>query len=354
MNPLVTIAVPTFDRLHYLKEAVASALAQAYSNVEVIIGDDGGCEGIREWGRGVVAQDARVRYQTNEKRLGLAGNWNALARAARGEFLVIIGDDDRLLPDFVGKLLSAIRPGGDVAFANHYLINSRGERLEAESAECTRTYGRHLLSAGEVRNAPATVWQNSVPMSAALLRTDAVRRLSFKEELNTPEIELFARMAEEGARFVFVPEYLAEYRTHSQSATSAGLRSELLAQRLIPLAVPPDVEKYKRQLLAPLLVNAVSRCLQQGNRELARRLLQSEYYPRPERTVRGRLSRAGPQSAAEPARREAVEIFRDALRTGVQELCARLPGSIGSPLYRMIRRVKSAGACVAPRGGRGA
>jgi hypothetical protein len=155
-------------------------------------------------------------------------------------------------------------------------------------------------------------------MSASLLRTADVRRLRFKEELNTPEIELFVRMAEEGARFVFVPEYLAEYRSHSESATSAGLRSERLAERLLEIPVAPEIEKYKRQFMGPLMVNAVSRCLQQGQRDAARRFLGNEYYPR----GGGASLKVGVSSL-------------------VQGVCATLPAQVGCPLYRFVRRLKA-------------
>src|SRR5918911_1825747 len=114
---LVSIAIPTFNRLDYLKEAVASALAQTYERVEVLIGDDGREEAIRAWGEEIARRDARVRYRRNPYNLGLAGNWNALADAARGEFLVIIGDDDRLLPEFVETLIDVIQStAAQVAF----------------------------------------------------------------------------------------------------------------------------------------------------------------------------------------------------------------------------------------------
>lgn len=321
MKPLVTIAVPTLERLDYLKEAVASALAQSYTHVEVLIGIDG--EPAREvvaWVRELAAREPRVRFQENARRLGLAGNWNALADAARGEFLSIIGDDDRLLPDFVERLVSAIQIGdAGVAFSNHHVIDAAGRRLEGEGERVTRAYGRHMLDAGVLKNAAVCVWRNSVPMSAALVRASDVRRLRFKEDLNTPELELFVRLAREGARFVFVPVYLAEYRTHARSATSAGLLSERLARYLLPMRVAPEVEEHKRRLLAPMLVDAVGRCLRRGEREQAREFLRSEYYPRP----------FGGASV------------RDALRGGVQRLCASLPASIGCALYRAARRAKS-------------
>jgi glycosyltransferase involved in cell wall biosynthesis len=310
---LVTICVPTFDRLPYLKEAVASALAQTHDCFEVLIGDDGRSEAIREWGEKFAAHDSRVRYQRNPFNRGLAGNWNALADAARGEFLVIIGDDDRLLPNFVAKLVEIIGLHANVAFANHYLIDNEGVRLDAESKECTRRYARDHLTAGEVADAVACVWRNSVPMSAALLRTADVKRLRFKEDLNTPEIELFARLAQEGGRFVFTPEYLSEYRVHARSATSAGLRSEKLVEYLSAIPVSAEVEPHKREFMAGLLVDAVGRCLRLNEREQARQFLRHEYYPR-----------------------------LPSLTYYVQEFCATLPGSLGSGAYHLVRRIKRA------------
>jgi glycosyltransferase involved in cell wall biosynthesis len=324
---LVSIAIPTFNRLDYLKEAVASALAQTYERVEVLIGDDGREEAIRAWGEEIARRDARVRYRRNPYNLGLAGNWNALADAARGEFLVIIGDDDRLLPEFVETLIDVIQStAAQVAFSNHYLIDDQGSRLEALSRQCTERYRRDQLPAGEVRDAALCVWQNSVPMSAALMRRREIQRLRFKEDLNTPEIELFARLAQESGRFAFTPAYLSEYRTHTRSATTKGLQSERLVKYLAAIPVSRAVEPYKRELMSGLLVDAVSRCLQQNERDLARQFLRHEYYPQ---TL---LSRTKRQNG------DAGLTF-----TGyAQQLCASLPAPLGCRAYRLMQRIKRA------------
>jgi glycosyltransferase involved in cell wall biosynthesis len=311
MNLLATIAIPTYNRLAFLKEAVASAQAQTYAPVEILIGDDGPTDAIGEWCRKVVRQDPRVRYQRNARNLGLAGNWNALADAAQGEFLVVIGDDDLLLPDFVSRLAAAIEPSANVTFANHHLINERGDRLEPATLEHTRRFRRDRLPPGNLANAEAWVWQNVVPMSAALVRTQDVRRLRFKEDLNTPEIELFLRLAQGGGKFVFVPDYLAEYRTHAQSATTAGLWGERLAEYLLPLPAGPDAEPFKREFMAALLVGAVSHCLIAGDRDRALKFLRSGYYP-----------------------------ALKAPRTWVQSFCTRLPAPIGCSIYRALQRMK--------------
>lgn len=339
VRPLVTVAIPTFSRVHYLKKAVGSALSQTYENIEVIIGDDGQSPLIKDWGEEIASREPKIRYQRNERNLGLAGNWNALADAARGEFIVIIGDDDRLLPDFVGRLVDAILPDKNVAFSNLHLIDSRDNRMRAETDRHTRFYRRDVLRAGELVNAEAVVWQNSVPISAAMTKTSDVRRLRFKEDLNTPEIELFIRLAQERGRFVFVSDHLCEYRVHPDSETSVGLRGERLAEYLLEIPVAPDVEPYKREFMASLLINSVSRCLRHGEWNRARRLLNSEYYPgfkfgktRRKSAVTQRRS-AGSNTEPKDAPRPPGYF----LRRTAQELCASLPESIGRPAYLMLQ-----------------
>lgn len=278
---LVSICVPTFSaqRLPYLREAIASARAQTHTNIEILVRDDGTDQAIRDFVMEQTRADRRVHYARNERRLGLGGNWNALAHWASGEFLVIIGDDDRLLPSFVERLLAGRDQDTAVAFSNHYVIDGNGVR----NAELTRaflvTFGREALPAGKIPDAPACVWRNSVPMSAALIRAEHVKRLGIKTDLNTPELELFARLAAEGKAFVFDPEYLAEYRVHADSQTSAGLAGERLVKYLDPIPVPGHVEPLKRRIIGDFLLFGVNRSLQAGDVNGAREMMRHRYFP---------------------------------------------------------------------------
>jgi GT2 family glycosyltransferase len=317
MNPLVTIAIPTYNRLTYLKEVVESSLAQSYSNIEILISQDpcpqGLDESIKNWCQTLAAENNQVRYRFNHHNLGLAGNWNALADAAIGEYLVILGDDDRLLPKFVECMVQVIHPDMNVAFANHYIIDSQGVRLVPESYQWTQDYNRDRLPPGEIQYPETLVWQNSIPMSASLIRTKDVQKLRFKEDLNTPEIELFIRLSQVGGRFTFVPQYLSEYRIHEQSATQTGLRIEKLVSYLLTIPVHSTIEPYKQELLSSLMVNAVSRCLLQKEHSQARKFFASTYYPH--------------AKWVHPI-------------GWLQGFCTLLPSSLGCPLYRLGYRLK--------------
>jgi glycosyltransferase involved in cell wall biosynthesis len=252
-TPRLTIAIPTLRRFELLREAVNSARRQERCEFEVLLSQDRLPDGtlgtdIAEWCGQVTAADARIRYLAAPRRLGLAGNWNLAAERARGEFITIIGDDDRLLPEF-GATLLAHADTADVVFANHHVIDASGARLPEATASSTQRFFRHELVPGEQRPAAACVWRNAVPMSGCIVRTSIARRHRFAEHLNTPDIEFFARLAAEGARFYFCPEYLAEYRVHPQSATAGGLTMADLVAALEPVAVPPELEPLKRSLI---------------------------------------------------------------------------------------------------------
>jgi len=314
MTPVVTICIPTFRRLNYLKEAVLAARAQTVQNIEVLISDDGDSEELKHWSENAQREDSRVRYRKNEKNLGLGGNWNECVSAARGQWIVIQGDDDRLLPSFCERLLQIAARDSAVLFSNHFVIDAHGERLEEESKEWTVRYRRNNLARGPVQDTARCVWSNSVPMTAALVRADAIKRLGIKTNLNTPEIELFARLAAEGGRFDHEPAYLAEFRSHAGSSTSSGLFSEQLVRYLEPIAVPEAVEDTKREFMEPLTRSAVDRLLRAGEQTRAIEMMRSRYYPR---------------SLTDPA-------------LLAQALAARVPLGLGTHAYQLARRLHDA------------
>jgi glycosyltransferase involved in cell wall biosynthesis len=313
-GPLVTIAIPTLRRLAYLAEAVESALGQTWPHLEVLVGDDGTTTEIPEWCHTRAARDPRLRYHRNARNLGYAGNLNAIAGRGTGEFIVLMGDDDRLLPRFVATLVAAATPATAVVFCNHHVIDADGRRLDEETARVTRQYHRAELAPGTVENPSVRAWQMAIFPSAAMVRRDDLMRLRLHEDLSSPDIEFFIRLATEGKRFEFVPEYLAEYRVHLQSVTAGGLWNDRLVSRLLPIQTTADVEPFKRELLEHLLINAVSRCLQQGDWRTARQFLGNDYYPRASRR----------------------------LMYLTQQACATLPPPVGAKLYRAMASFKHA------------
>ncbi|MDE6128227.1 MAG: glycosyltransferase, partial [Lachnospiraceae bacterium] len=66
--PLVSIVIPTYNRIHTLPASVDSVLKQTYENLELIIMDDGSTDGTEEYVKGIT--DERVRYRKADKNMG--------------------------------------------------------------------------------------------------------------------------------------------------------------------------------------------------------------------------------------------------------------------------------------------
>jgi glycosyltransferase involved in cell wall biosynthesis len=76
--------MPAYNVEPYIGEALRSALAQTFIDLEVIVVDDGSTDGTADVAAGVAAADPRVRLVRQENR-GLAGARNTALRMARGD-----------------------------------------------------------------------------------------------------------------------------------------------------------------------------------------------------------------------------------------------------------------------------
>lgn len=104
---LISIGIPTHNRNPLLQRALRSALAQTYTNIEIIVSDDASTDETAKWMTGI--RDPRVVYLRSETNLGIARNTNRCLEHAKGELLLILNDDDELEPDAVEKLSRPFR-----------------------------------------------------------------------------------------------------------------------------------------------------------------------------------------------------------------------------------------------------
>ena len=137
VQDLVSIAIPAFKR-KWLREAIESALAQDYDNIELIIVDDHSPQNLRE----IVSPyltNKRVSYHYNKENVGkdsVANNWNRCLEYAKGEFFVLLRDDDILMPNFVSTLLALARkyPQCDIFHGRRMIYQEKTHTEEASDS----------------------------------------------------------------------------------------------------------------------------------------------------------------------------------------------------------------------------
>ena len=95
-----SIIIPAY-KINYLKEAIESVVNQTFEDFELLIFDDCSPHDIKSLANEYLA-DKRVRYFRNKSNYGaerLVDNWNNALSYCKGEYVICMGDDDRLTPN---------------------------------------------------------------------------------------------------------------------------------------------------------------------------------------------------------------------------------------------------------------
>ena len=114
-GPLVTVAIPTYNRAAFIRDAIDSVLAQTFSDFELIILDDASTDGTAEIARSY--DDPRLQYRRNPSNIGMTGNWNLGFELAQGRLVALLHDDDRWAPEFLERAVQLFARSPDVGFA---------------------------------------------------------------------------------------------------------------------------------------------------------------------------------------------------------------------------------------------
>lgn len=98
MEPLISVYIPTYNRLELLKRAVQSVQNQTYKNFEIIIVDDNSSDGTQDFLVGLTKVDSRIRCFFKDKNSGACVSRNIAINLAQGELITGLDDDDYFLP----------------------------------------------------------------------------------------------------------------------------------------------------------------------------------------------------------------------------------------------------------------
>lgn len=113
--PLATIAIPTYNRSASLRRALASAQAQGYAPIEILVVDNASTDDTPAVCEEIAAADARVRCVRHPNNLGASRNFNAGLQLARGEYFMWLADDDWISANYLSACIGALE--GDPALA---------------------------------------------------------------------------------------------------------------------------------------------------------------------------------------------------------------------------------------------
>ena len=131
MKLLVSVILPTYRRKETLKRALDSLYSQSYTSIEIIVVDDNADTEWNNYVQSVLKEYPSVVYICNAKNLGSAETRNIGIRAAKGDYITILDDDDIYLPEKIeNQLQYMIENGADYSITDLYLYSEKDKLVD--------------------------------------------------------------------------------------------------------------------------------------------------------------------------------------------------------------------------------
>lgn len=213
-HPLVTIVIPTYNRLVFVQQAITSVIAQTYTNWELIVVDDGSDDGTNE--ENLCRLDERVRFLGLPHTGNVAELRNAGVEAGSGSWLAFLDSDDLWVPKKLEiQLQSLEREGKRWGYGGYELMDEEMLVIPNKAGMFHPYSGwivKELLTTEASVNIGTLLIQRSLFDEVGGFNPDA--RLLFREDY-----ELVMRLARKSEALA-VPELLMRVREHRQRATT--------------------------------------------------------------------------------------------------------------------------------------
>ncbi|MBL4663078.1 MAG: glycosyltransferase [Flavobacteriaceae bacterium] len=214
-SKLVSIIVPTYNRLDYLKLTLQSLLGQTYQNIEIIVVDDGS-DG--DDNKRYCEQFSKINYIKIENFGGPARPRNIGIDAANGDFIAFTDDDDIWLPKKLENQVAILNeePAYGLVHSPCKVIDEAGK----ETGEIIGRPGSPEVKHGDVKLRMMGNW--TLMMPTPLLRKELVQIVGYFSEEIPPaleDVEFWVRCSFH-TLFYYLDEPQVLYRKHSDNISS--------------------------------------------------------------------------------------------------------------------------------------
>jgi glycosyltransferase involved in cell wall biosynthesis len=222
-RPVVSVLVPVFNGEKFLAECLDSILAQDFSDYELLIGDDGSTDGSRALIEKYATRDPRIRWWRNPVNLGLAGNFNCCLRAARGEYIKFVLQDDVLLStSALRQMVAALDadPSVSLAVSASLIIDEHSHALERRDYfRASEVWDGREIILHCLEHAANLIGEPSL----AMFRQRYAARGFDGRYAQLVDLEMWFHLLEQGS-FAYVAEPLCAFRKHARQQTAVNRR----------------------------------------------------------------------------------------------------------------------------------
>lgn len=225
MAPRVSVCIPTYNYANFIPFAIESVLNQGFGDFELIVQDDCSNDNTESVIAGFLS-DPRVKFDRNERNLGLAQNWNLCLHKAAGEYIKYVFADDLLASrDALSEMVCVLDhdPGISLVASSRNIIDAQSVELRVESsfdkdliAPGTSIIHKCLYRSRNLIGEPTNV----------MFRKDHAARGFNEEYEHLLDMEMWFHLLEKG-KFAYINRPLCSFRVHPAQKTNENVRKRV-------------------------------------------------------------------------------------------------------------------------------
>lgn len=128
----VTIGIPVYKSVDFIRRTLESALSQTYSSIEFLIVDDAGCDGSMEVVEEIKREHPRgndIHIITHPQNMGVSASRNQIIDEAQGHYLYFMDSDDMIAENTIELMMQNARQyNAEIVFGSYEKIETSGEK----------------------------------------------------------------------------------------------------------------------------------------------------------------------------------------------------------------------------------
>jgi glycosyltransferase involved in cell wall biosynthesis len=215
MRPFISICIPSYQRVNYLKRLLNSIAIQTFTDFEVIVSDDSPDSSVQDL---LINYQEKftVRYFKNQPALGTPANWNFGISKAEGEWIKIMHDDDWFATS------KSLQIFADHAHQNKKFIFSAYTNYSEDDSEKQQqmfmqaSWGKKILKEPNVLLAKNVIGPPSVTMLHRSIELRYDERLKWRVDM-----EYYIRILKEQQSFKYINQSLINVGVSESQVTKS-------------------------------------------------------------------------------------------------------------------------------------
>lgn len=275
---LVSIVIPNYNYGHFIRQTMESAVHQTYSNIEIIVVDDGSTDDSIAVVQEYVEKYENVTLYRNEKNLGVVGNHNKAVALSKGTYICVLSSDDYLDIHFIEECVEKFNqyPSAGMVVSAMHLVDDKGVVSDAPNY-----YGSSFICKG-IYQCKVFLMSNTFVPSQVLFKRECIENPevggAFNDFADTSiDTELWYRICLH-YDFLYFDKRLCYYRSYIGSYSKSydnlkgAMQYYLLRQRFLQLAKGNDyLQSFGKEAIqrTPLFcVRSIRQLIMHGNDDI--------------------------------------------------------------------------------------